>query len=51
MLNLEIIYSGADSDSLTQKRSYSMNSPTETNRTSALLPQLYTLSHQKVNWE
>ena len=51
MLNLEIIYSGADSDSLTQKRSYSMNTPTETNWTFSFTAQLYTLSHQKVNWE
>lgn len=50
MLNLKIIYSGTDSDSLTQK-SYSMNSPTETNWTFSFTAQLYTLFHQKVNWE
>lgn len=51
MLNLEIIYSGTDSDSLTEKKSYTMNSPTETNCTFRFAAQLYIPSHQKVNWK
>jgi len=51
MLNIEIIYSGTDSASLTQKRSYSMNSPAKTNWTFSFTAHLYTLCHQEVNWE